>query len=147
PFTLYSDSKPIGANGETEDASQTANVKMVEVPGGVLTQSDGIELKPEDVRRLVAEAAELFAYAEDASGGDGNGQGHLVQAAYHPEDGLGSAQTTVIHKSVDQAAADDEEDNFDDLYAGAETKTLTVGRGDTLLSVITKTGAEPAQAK
>jgi murein DD-endopeptidase MepM/ murein hydrolase activator NlpD len=146
PFTLYSDAKPIGANGQTEDASETASVKTVEVPGGVLPQSDGIELKPEDVRRFVAEAAELFAYAEGASGGDGNGQAHLVQAAYHPEDGLG-AQTTVIHKSVDQAAADDEEDNFDDLYAGAETKTLTVGRGDTLLSVITKVGAEPAQAK
>src|SRR5262249_11984711 len=75
PVILYCHSKPIGVNGETEDAYQAGNVKMVEVPGGGLTQSDGIELKPEDVRGLVAEAAELVAYAEDASGGDGNGQG------------------------------------------------------------------------
>jgi murein DD-endopeptidase MepM/ murein hydrolase activator NlpD len=51
----------------------------------------------------------------------------------------------VIHKSADDAADDDDAD-FDELLAGAETKTLTVGRGDTLLSLFTKAGTEPSEA-
>ena len=75
---------------------------MVEVPGGILPQSDGVELKPEDVDRLVAEAAEIFAYAEGASAGDG--EARLIQAAYRPEDGLGaSPHTTVIRKSAEDS--------------------------------------------
>jgi murein DD-endopeptidase MepM/ murein hydrolase activator NlpD len=145
PFKLYSDATPVGASGETEDAPQAVTVNVVEVPGGILPQSDGVELNPEDVGRLVAEAAEIFAYAEGANAGDG--EARLIQAAYHPEDGLGtSQQTTVISKSTDDVA-EDEEESFDDLYAGAETKTLNVGRGDTLMSLFTKVEAEPTQAK
>ena len=36
--------------------------------------------------------------------------------------------------------------NFDDLFAGAEIKTLTVGRGDNLMSLFTKIGTEPSHA-
>ena len=147
PFKLYSDATPVGASGEAEDApqAQTVAVNVVDVPGGILPQSDGVELKPEDVGRLVAEAAAIFAYAEGATAGDGDAQ--LIQAAYHPEDGLGaSPQTTVITKSTDDVAEGDE-DAFDDIYAGAETKTLTVGRGDTLMSLFAKIEAEPGQAK
>ena len=145
PFKLYSDSTPVGASGEAEDAPQAVSVNVVEVPGGILPQSDGVELKPEDVGRLVAEAAEIFAYAEGAAAGDG--QARLMQAAYHPEDGLGGSlapQTTVIRKSADDTAEDDED--FDDLFAGAEIKTLTVGRGDTLMTLFTKIGTEPSHA-
>lgn len=145
PFKLYSDSTPVGASGEVEDAPQAVTVNVVEVPGGILPQSDGVELKPEDVGRLVAEAAEIFAYAEGATAGDG--EARLIQAAYRPEEGLGaSPQTTVIRKSAEDVA-EEEEDTFDDLFAGAETKTLTVGRGDTLMSLFTKIDAEPSQAK
>jgi murein DD-endopeptidase MepM/ murein hydrolase activator NlpD len=143
PFKLYSDATPVGASGETDDAPQAVTVNVVEVPGGILPQSDGVELNPEDVSRLVAEAAEIFAYAEGASAGDG--EAHLIQAAYHPEDGLGS-QTTVISKSTDDTA-EAEEEPFEDLYAGAQVKTLKVGSGDTLMSLFTKIEAEPAQAK
>ena len=124
---------------------------MVEVPGGILPQSDGVELRPDEVNQLVAEAAENFAYAEaaDQTGAIGDGQGQLLQAAYHPEDGLGAApspHTTVIQKSGDDQVADDDEDDFDELLAGAETKTLKVGSGDTLLSLFTKAGTEPEEA-
>jgi murein DD-endopeptidase MepM/ murein hydrolase activator NlpD len=146
PFKLYSDATPVGASGEAEDASpQAVSVKVVEVPGGILPQTDGVELNPEDVSRLVAEAAEIFAYAEGANAGDG--EARLIQAAYHPEDGLGAQQqTTVITKSPDDTAEEDEEP-FEDLYAGAQVKTLKVGSGDTLMSLFTKIEAEPAQAK
>jgi murein DD-endopeptidase MepM/ murein hydrolase activator NlpD len=79
------------------------------------------------------------------------GDARLVQAAYRPEERLGlqaSPHTTVIRKSAeDQADDEDAEDNFDDLLAGAETKTLTVGRGDTLQSLFAKVETEPSEAE
>ena len=41
----------------------------------------------------------------------------------------------------------DDEDEFDDeMFAGAESKTMIVGRGDTLQSLFTKAGTEPSEA-
>ncbi len=152
PFKLYSDQTPVGAGGATDDAPQAVSVNVVDVPGGVLPQSDGVELRADEVNQLVAEAAENFAYADGAgevTGAIGDGDAQLLQAAYHPEDGLGLAAAphmTVIQKSADDAA-DDEEDEFDDeMFAGAENKTFVVGRGDTLQSLFTKAGTEPSEA-
>lgn len=151
PFKLYSDATPVGATGEADDAPQAVSINVVDVPGGILPQSDGVELRAEEVGRLVAEAAENFAYAEaaDQTGSIGGDDGQLIQAAYHPEDGLSlapSPHTTVIHKSADDGAASDDGEDFDELLAGAETKTLKVGSGDTLLSLFTKVDTEPSEA-
>jgi murein DD-endopeptidase MepM/ murein hydrolase activator NlpD len=151
PYKLYSDQTPVGDGGAAQDAPQAVSVNMVDVPGGILPQADGVELRPDEVAQLVAEAAENFAYAEDAgdtTGSIGDGGAQLIQAAYHPEDGLGTApsqHTTVIHKSADEQA-EEETDDFEDLLAGAETKTLNVGRGDTLAGLFSKIGAEADQA-
>ena len=152
PFKLYSDQTPVGAGGQAEDAPQAVSVTVVDMPGGLLPQSDGVELRQDEVGQLVAEAAENFAYAESAGGAIGDGEGQLLKAAYHPEDGLGaapSAHTTVMQKSADDAAAEEEDefnDETDETFAGAESKTLIVGRGDTLLSLFTKAGTEPTEA-
>ncbi len=151
PFKLYSDQTPVGAGGDADDAPQAVSVNVVDVPGGILPQSDGVELRPDEVGRLVAEAAENFAYADfatDETGAIGDGQARLLKAAFRPDDGLSlapSPHTTVIQKSADDDAAD-EDDEFDELLAGAETKTLTVGRGDTLMSLFAKIGTEPSEA-
>ena len=86
PFKLYSDSTPVGASGAAEDAPQAVSVNVVEVPGGILPQSDGVELKPEDVagwwprlpRSSPMPRARRPATVRRA----------FMQAAYHPEDGL-----------------------------------------------------------
>ena len=83
------------------------------------------------------------------TGSIGEGGARLLQAAYHPDDatGLGAApHMTVIQKSADDAAADDEDEFDDDMFAGAENKTMIVGRGDTLQSLFTKAGTEPSEA-
>jgi murein DD-endopeptidase MepM/ murein hydrolase activator NlpD len=149
PFKLYSDSTPVGAGEASPDAPQAVSVNVVDVPGGVVPQSDGVELRADEVSQIIAEAAENFAYAEasaDATGSIGDGQPHLLQAAYRADD-LGP-HTTVIHKSEgDTDVADDEDDFNDDLLAGAETKTIAVGRGDTLQSLFTKVETEPSEAQ
>ena len=149
PFKLYSDSTPIGAEGDaTADGPKLVSVTVADLDGGVMPQDDGVELKTDEISELVSQAAENFAFAEGAAAG-ANGDdvvGSLQQVAYHPEDGLGlSPNMTVIHKT-----AEDPEDNDDvanDELDGAETKTLNVGRGDTLMSMILKVGGEPVQAK
>ncbi|MGH6832711.1 MAG: hypothetical protein ACRECM_06790, partial [Methyloceanibacter sp.] len=94
PFKLYSDATPVGAGGDADDSPQAVSVNVVEVPGGILPQSDGVELRPEEVGRLVAEAAEIFAYADvatDGTGALGDGSARLLKAAFRPDDGLGLA--------------------------------------------------------
>lgn len=155
PFKLYSDATPVGASGDTADAPQAVSVNVVDVAGGLLPQSDGVELRPDEVGQLVNEAAENFAYAEaplagatDETGSiGGGGQARLVQAAYHPEDGL-APHTTEIQKKVlgDDAEDDDDGGLSDDLLAGAETKSVDVGRGDTLMTLFAKAGTEPSEA-
>jgi murein DD-endopeptidase MepM/ murein hydrolase activator NlpD len=153
PFKLYSDATPVGGGDAAADAAQAVSVNVVEVPGGLLPPSDQVELRPDEVSEIVAEAAENFAYAEQPLAlGDAGAEGGvagLQLAAYHPEDGLGSEpsapNTTEIHKSADELDEDDE-DLSDDTLAGSETKALTVGRGDTLLSLLIKVGTEPSQA-
>lgn len=151
PFKLYSDQTPVGAGGQANDAPQAVSVTVIDVPGGMLPQSDGVELRADEVNQLVAEAAENFAYAEgagDATGLIGEGGAQLLQAAYHPEDAAGLAPSphmTVMQKSVDDAV--EEESEFDDdMFAGAQSKTLIVGRGDTLASLFTKAGTEHSEA-
>ena len=152
PFKLYSDQTPVGAGGAANDAPQAVSVNVVDMPGGILPQTDGVELRQDEVNQFVAEAAENFAYADgatDTTGSIGEGGAQLLQAAYHPDDatGLGTApHMTVIQKSADDAAADDEDEFDDDMFAGAENKTMIVGRGDTLQSLFTKAGTEPSEA-
>ena len=148
PFKLYSDATPVGAGASDANAPQLISLNVLDVPGGILPPSDGVELKTEEVDELIAEAAENFAYAEASFGADGAA---LQRVAYHPGDnfttGSLAPNTTVIHKSTDEAAAENTELSAEDLPDGAQTKTVKVGRGDTLMSIIMKQGAEASQAK
>jgi murein DD-endopeptidase MepM/ murein hydrolase activator NlpD len=155
PFKLYSDATPIGAeDGADDDDAKRVAVNVVDLANGVLPQEDGVELKPEDVNQLVAEAAENFANAEAPfrmrqAAGHVDNQATLQQATYRPDEGVTlsplAPNITVIQKSAEEPEDADEADSA--LLDGSETKVVTVGSGDTLMSIITKVGGEPAQAK
>ena len=148
PFKLYSDSTPVGSGGEaSSDAPQSVSVNVVDVPGGVVPESDGVELRADEVAQIIAEAAENFAYAEASADGTGAvGEAHLLQAAYRPDE-LGP-HTTVIQKSEGDTSAADDDDGFDeDLLENAKTVTIDVSRGDTLPSLFTKVETEPDEAR
>ncbi len=149
PFKLYTDTTPVGAGETASNVAQMIRVAVLDAPGDMLPNTDGIELKPEDVNDLIAQAAENFAYAEMSQGGMGN---LLQRASYRPGDngiitGSLSPNTTVIHKSLEEEEAEGAEDVAEEIPDGAETKTVKVGRGDTLMSIIMKSGAEASQAK
>ena len=148
PFKLYSDSTPVGSGGEASlDALQSVSVNVVDVAGGVVPESDGVELRADEVAQIIAEAAENFAYAEASADGTGAvGEAHLLQAAYRPDE-LGP-HTTVIQKSEGDTSAADDDDGFDeDLLENAKTVTIDVSRGDTLPSLFTKVDTEPDEAR
>jgi murein DD-endopeptidase MepM/ murein hydrolase activator NlpD len=151
PFKLYTNSTPVGTDGDSAaaDAPQAVSIRVADLSNGVLPQDDGVELKPDEINALVNEAAENFAYADMPQGG-AEVTGSLLQpAAYRSDSGSGPSplapNLTVIHKS----AAEQDGDNDVDLDAAedAETKTVKVGRGDTLAGIIVKIGAEDEQAK
>ena len=68
PFKLYSDATPIDAgNGDPANAAELIAVNVLDVAEGAFPEDDGIELKPEDIENLIAEAAENFADRRDAT--------------------------------------------------------------------------------
>ena len=87
PFKLYSDTTPIGSGDAAAEAAQAVVINVVDVPGGLLPETDHVELAPEQVNRLVAEAAENFAYAEaPLAFGEGDGEATLQLASYRPDE-------------------------------------------------------------
>ena len=151
PFKLYSDATPINAGtGDAANAAELIAVNVLDVAAGAFPEEDGIELKPEDIDALIAEAAENFAGAETPLLTQGAGEATLQQVSYRPDQVMGqivlAPNTTVIHKTEDEAS-DDSEDTAEALPDGSETKSLTVGRGDTMSSLLSKIGAEQTQAK
>jgi murein DD-endopeptidase MepM/ murein hydrolase activator NlpD len=150
PFQLYSDTTPVGGGNASLDAAQAVSVNVIEVPGGILPPSDHVELRPEDVSRLIVEAAENFAYAAiGEAGADQLGVATFQLASFSPQDDIKTGSlapnTTVLLKSHEET--DGEEDLSDESVPGAETKTLTASRGDTLLSLFIKAGTDPGHAK
>jgi murein DD-endopeptidase MepM/ murein hydrolase activator NlpD len=151
PFKLYSDATPIDSgNGDPANAAELIAVNVLDVAEGAFPEDDGIELKPEDIEALIAEAAENFAVAESPVGAEGTGEATLQQASYRPDQVMGQVvlapNTTVIHKTEEEAT-EEAEDTADALPDGSETKSLTVGRGDNMSSLLSKIGAEPSEGK
>ena len=151
PFKLYSDSTPLATEGATDAAPRLVSINVFELANGMLPEEDGVELRPEQIIRFVAEAAENFATAESPynmglAADEIAGRAMLHQVAYRPDDGMGPSlfpNTTVMQKTADES----DEDSLDELPDGAVTKTVSVARGNTLMSILIKVGAETSDAK
>jgi murein DD-endopeptidase MepM/ murein hydrolase activator NlpD len=145
PFKLYSDATPIGGGNAAAEAAQAVSVNVVDVPGGLLPVTDNIELQPDQVKRLIAEAAENFAYAEAPLAlGESGGEATLQLASYRPDEVERPRllpNTTVLHKNLE-----DDEDLSEEMIASAETKIIDVEAGDNLLGVMMKAGTDKSVA-
>jgi murein DD-endopeptidase MepM/ murein hydrolase activator NlpD len=153
PFKLYSDATPVGSDGDSNaaaaDAPQAISLRVSDLSNGALPQEDGVELKAEEVNDLIAEAAENLAYADPNAAGDATGS-ILRPEAYRTDNGAGPSplapNITIIHKTADDQPYDDDDD-LADMLDGSDLRTVKVGRGDPLASIITKVGVEPSEAK
>jgi murein DD-endopeptidase MepM/ murein hydrolase activator NlpD len=145
PFKLYSDTTPIGGGDDGANPTQSFQVNVVDVPGGLLPPTDDIELEPEQVNRLVASAAENFAYAESPLAlGESGGEAQLHLAAYRPDEV--ERPRLLPNTTVMQKAMDEDEERTEEEIARAESKVITVSRGDNLLGVLLKSGTDQEMA-
>jgi len=145
PFKLYSDATPIGGGDDAVDPSQSLQVNVVDVPGGLLPATDSIELEADQVNHLVALAAENFAYAESPLAlGESGGEAKLQLASYRP--GEVERPRLLPNTTVMQKVLDDTDAFSEDEVANAETKIIEVGKGDTLQGVLLDAGTDSTLA-
>jgi murein DD-endopeptidase MepM/ murein hydrolase activator NlpD len=144
PFKLYANTTPLDATERPEDGQQDANVKIVELLGGTIPSEDGQDLSADEVaeavNRSLATAAEPGSLrpgpapdAQAATAGD------VLASRASAERPL--PNTSVLAKSVFEA-----EDSIDDIV-GREVRAVRAQRGDTLVRILQRMGAETWQAR
>jgi murein DD-endopeptidase MepM/ murein hydrolase activator NlpD len=142
PFKLYANTTPLDAAEPSADGQQDAVVKIVDLLGGVMPNEDGQELTVEEV-------AEAVSRVQAAAQEPGLRPGFPADSA-PPGDALASAKSTSeppppntsdLPKTVLEA-----EDPADDL-AGREVRVIRAQRGDTLVRILQRLGAESWQAR
>ena len=150
PFKLYSDTTPVGAGEAAADAPQSVSVNRRRYPRRASaarpTGSSSAPMRsmrssprrprispmPKARRRRARRRSQLGVLSA-----------RKRASASAPRD-----NTTVIHKSAEDAdTADDGDDIDDDLFASGTQKELTVGQGDTLMSLFAKVDTEPSEAQ
>lgn len=162
PFRLYASNRPVTANAEDENAGSglartDVSVKVVELLGGILPDEDGQELDDREVQDLVERTpAEEAVETEQAA----------VAAGQVPLDGMPS-ETTGSTDDGNAGAADPAKpaaseqlpnttsiaklpDTFEDIdedLESGEVSVVKVGRDDTLLKILQRSGADNWQAR
>lgn len=149
PFKLFSNPTPIadGTAADGNGAQPEVTIHVQDLADG-LPAEDGLELRAEQALELIAEANELLFQAPYAMRTallpDGE-QPPIVPAAYRPDEpfsaGLGAADGPGNITVVEKADTDDE------ILEGREVRSVTIRRGDTLMSVLEAAGAERWQAR
>ncbi len=163
PFKLYANptsvADSLNAASSTGSAGREVTVNVFEYEGGVLPVEDSIELGTLKVTQLIAEAGETFADAPfsmrpailpESPQDKERGYGRVYRAAYHPEQPPTAelterdvpVNTTIVEKSWIES-----DDSVDETIQNTEIKSVTVRRGDTLMSILKSNGAERWQAK
>jgi murein DD-endopeptidase MepM/ murein hydrolase activator NlpD len=145
PFKLYANTTPLGATERPEDGQQDAAVKIVELLGGIVPSEDSQELGADEVaeivRRAQASAPEAVALrpglGPDAQQGPAANEALAAgRASELPQPG-----TSVLAKSKFE-----KEDSVDELE-GREVRVVKAQRGDTIVRILQRMGAETWQAR
>lgn len=145
PFKLFANPTPIG-DGDSPASDSAVQVTMSDLVS--IPREDGIELRGEEVARLVAQANQTLLEAPYAMRSsiapDGDGL-PIVKAAYQPyaaEAEHLDAELPPNTTTVEKLDADDSQ-----MPQVAEIKSVKVRKGDTILSILENAGAERWQAR
>lgn len=138
PFKLYASAKPITSDDDDDAGQQHSDVsiKVVELLGGILPGEDGQELDQQEVADLVERRdATPEGDAADALPRDFAAQGAAARNSLAP-----SPYTTNIAKTVRES------DDPTDLD-GREVRVVRAQRGDTIVKLLNRAGADMWQAR
>ena len=153
PFKLYSDETPVSAaNGDPANAAEVIAVNVVDVRRATSSQMTASSSGRTTSKSWSPKPPRISPTPATPLPTQGEGEATLQQASYRPDQVMGQTvlapNMTVIQKTGDDTADDDsDDDTADALPDGSETKTLIVGRGDTMSSLFSKIGTEPTEAK
>ncbi len=169
PFKLHLNDAPLDEGGEAgaKSANKDFLVRLLDLPGNVVPQDDGLELATDDVGELVAEADENFSMAEgpfamkgETGEEDRAEQGSVMRIAYAP-DGAGEIgsvgslapprNTTIIAKqpelALDAATPAAAAAAAAPQAGPSAARILKVKSGETLKSICIAAGVGPEEAK
>lgn len=150
PFILYANTEPVGGakdrSGKSADELRVA-IKVLELVGGFLPAEDGQELRPHEVATLVAQMGEENNGPSMRTSFAGAGTVAAISslsANRFKLPKLGTQRipprTSILVKNVMEAEADDGSEE-------QETRIVKVRKGDTLIGLLRRTGAESWQAR
>lgn len=147
PFKLYAASSPQTSKRRGKGKSNVGtrdgvSVQVLELVGGILPVDDGLELNEQEVADLVAKASEEFANPSGASGAESAaGELPLGDGNARAADYASMPNTTILEKTVFET------DDISGAIAGQEVRIVKVRRGDNLVGLIRRAGAEDWQAR
>ncbi len=151
PFRLYATAAQDQEDGEGSSSAERSDVaiKVVELFGGILPGDDGQELEIHEVAELVARAqgdepdsmAMRPSFEPDGSGAQENAAPARAPIDPKPDATVTVApNTTLLTKSVSSA------DEAEDLEE-TDVRVIRAARGDTLVKILQKLGADGWQAR
>ena len=146
PLRLYATDGAAEDGAASDDTTQDITLQVVELLGSILPGEDGQEINAQEAQAL--SARELDVPAEQlmrASFQPDGAEGLLPRQLTDAQVGAGDpvpANTTVLTKTT----VEPEQDGDDDLEQ-TEVRVVRVGRGDTLVRILTRMGADPFQAR
>jgi murein DD-endopeptidase MepM/ murein hydrolase activator NlpD len=144
PFTLYANTTPLDSAQPSADGQQDAAARIAELLGGVIPNEDGQEMTAEEAAEAASRAlagAEEPGSLRPGIAPDGTVAGDRSRdvAATSALDPL-TPGTSVLAKTVFEV------EDGDDL-AGREVRVVKAQRGDTLVRILSRLGAEAWQAR
>jgi len=143
PFALYAAQPSEGGDGGSAPAAGRTDIRLevVDLLGGLLPTGDGQELDAQEAHDLVAQLYELeMQLSTMRPGFQPDGIDLLANPNIRPAAEPVPPNTTVVRKSGDsEEAAEDLEQQ--------KREVVRVTRGDTLLRILQRLGAEPLQSR
>lgn len=144
PLKLFGAATPVGGEETASGAESRSNidVSVVELLGGILPTEDGQELDNREVGDIIARAREAEAEPAVMRPGFRAEGAELIAESDRERRRQAEAQlpnTSVLHKSTVDADDADEQDD-------GEVRVVRAAKGETLLGVLMRLGADKSQA-
>jgi murein DD-endopeptidase MepM/ murein hydrolase activator NlpD len=147
PFKLYANTAPVGTAERPEDGQQDASAKIVELLGGTIPSDDGQELSAEEVAGLIGRS--LTAATDPAvlrPGFAPETQGPSAGDVLAERSGKTATDTSQPNTSTLAKSKFEAEETVEDLE-GREVRVVRAQRGDTLVRILQRMGAETWAAR
>lgn len=146
PFKLYANTAPLGTAERPDDGQQDASAKIVELLGGTIPSEDGQELTGEEVAIAIARSLAIAEPAVLRPGFSPETQGPSAGDVLAERSGRGSGDVSLSNTTLLAKTKFEAEETVEDME-GREVRVVKAQRGDTLVRILQRMGAETWAAR